>query len=201
MIKAHVQNVENVKKTIVNTTTTIHYSTHQVGGELELDVTPFPHNLPLHVQGKYIHAWTRGDNLPHGNTQEMYLSQLNCFFVDDQSIQSELNYNFQYPQEVLQDITLGDSSKIKTEKTFWPIIVSNWVNLNMNDESPYIFSVERHIVSKKHLKRSLKFEGNPAFTQKHYEVSFNETWQLERSMITLLNNVQINIGHQYLARV
>jgi hypothetical protein len=62
--------------------------------------------------------------------------------VDDQSIQSELRYSFQYPHEVLQDIALGDSSKIKTKITFWPIIVSNWVNLNMNDKSPYIFSVE-----------------------------------------------------------
>jgi hypothetical protein len=84
----------------------------------------------------------------------------------------------------LQDIALGDSSKIKTKKTFWLIIVSNWVNLNMNDESPHIFSVERHIVSKEHLKRSLKFEGNLAFTQKYYEISFNETGQLDRSMIT-----------------
>jgi hypothetical protein len=74
----------------------------------------------------------------------MYFPQLDSFFVDDQSIQSELRYNFQYPQKVLQDIALGDSSKIKTKKTFWPIIVSNWVNLNMNDESPFIFSVEQH---------------------------------------------------------
>jgi hypothetical protein len=182
--KAHVQNVENVKKIIVDTSTTMHYSTHQVGGELELDATPLPHNLPLHARGKYNYAWTGGDNLAHGNTQEMYFSQLDCFFVDDQSIQSELRYNFQYPQEVLQDIALGDSSKIKTEKTFWPTIVSNWVNLNMNDESPYIFSVERHIVSKEHLKRSFKSEGNPPFTQKRYEVSFNETGQLNRSMTT-----------------
>jgi hypothetical protein len=72
----------------------------------------------------------------------MYFSQLDCFFVDDQSIQSELRYNFQFSLEVLQDIALGDSSKIKTKRTFWPIIVNNWVNLNMNDESPYIFSVE-----------------------------------------------------------
>ncbi|CAK9883262.1 unnamed protein product [Sphagnum jensenii] len=182
--KAHVQNVENVKKTIGDTSTSIHYSTHQVGGELELDATPLPHNLPLHARGKYNYAWTGGDNLAHGNTQEMYFSQLDCFFVDDQSIQSELRYNFQYPQEVLQDIALGDSSKIKTEKTFWPTIVSNWVNLNMNDESPYIFSVERHIVSKEHLNRSWKYEGNPPFTQKRYEVSFNETGQLNRSMTT-----------------
>jgi hypothetical protein len=182
--KIHVQNVENVKKTIVDTSTTIHYSTHQVGGELELDATPLPHNLPLHARGKYNYAWTGGDNLAHGNTQEMYFSQLDCFFVDDHSIQSELRYNFRYPQEVLQDIALGDSSKIKTEKTFRPTIVSNWVNLNMNDQSPYIFSVERHIVSKEHLKRSLKCEGNPPFVQKHYEVSFNETGQLDRSMIT-----------------
>jgi hypothetical protein len=114
----------------------------------------------------------------------MYFSQLDCFFVDDQSIQSELRYNFQYPQEVLQDIALGDSSKIKTEKTFWPTIESNWVNLNMNDESPYIFSVERHIVSKEHLKRSLKSERSLALAQKDYEVNFNETRQLDRSMIT-----------------
>jgi hypothetical protein len=49
VIKTHVQNVENVKKIILDTTTIIHYSTHQVGGELELDATPFPHNLPLHA--------------------------------------------------------------------------------------------------------------------------------------------------------
>ncbi len=69
MIKTHVQNVENVKKTILNTTTIIHYSTHQVGGELELDATPLPHNL-LHVRGKYNYVWTRGDNLGHGNTKK-----------------------------------------------------------------------------------------------------------------------------------
>ncbi|KAH8952741.1 hypothetical protein BDL97_09G100200 [Sphagnum fallax] len=192
--KAHVQNVENVKKTIVDTSTSIHYSTHQVGGELELDATPLPHNLPLHARGKYNYAWTGGDNLAHGNTQEMYFSQLDCFFVDDQSIQSELRYNFQYPQEVLQDIALGDSSKIKTEKTFWPTIESNWVNLNMNDESPYIFSVERHIVSKEHLKRSWKYEGNPPFTQKRYEVSFNETGQLNRSMTTQSPFIHLTIN-------
>ncbi len=41
-----------------------------------------------------------------------------------------------------------------------------------------------NIVSKEHLKRSLKSEGNPAFTQKHYEISFNKTGQLDKSMIT-----------------
>jgi hypothetical protein len=30
----------------------------------------------------------------------------------------------------------------------------------------------------------LKSKGNLAFTQKHYEVSFNEIWQLDKSMIT-----------------
>jgi hypothetical protein len=173
--KANVQNVENVKKTIVDTSATMHNSTHQIGGELELDATHRPHNPPLHARGKYNYAWTGGDNLAHGNTQEMYFSQLDCFFVDDHSIQSEVRYNFRYPQEVLQDIALGDSSKIKTEKTFWPTIVSNWGNLNMNVQSPYIFSVERHIVSKEHLKRSVNCEGNPPFTQNHYEVSFNDT--------------------------
>jgi hypothetical protein len=44
--------------------------------------------------------------------------------------------------------------------------------------------VERHIVSKEHLKRSLKSERNPTFTQEHYEVSFNEIGQLDKSMIT-----------------
>jgi hypothetical protein len=183
--KRHVQNMENVKKTIVDTSTTIHYSTHQLGGEVELDTATLPLHLPLHVRGKYNYAWTGGDNnLAHGNTQEMYFSQFDCFSVVDHSIQSELRYNFQYPQEVLQDIALGDFSKIKTEKTFQPTIVSNWENLNMNDESPYIFSVERHIVSKEHLKRSLKSEGDLVFKQKYYEVNFNETGQLDRSMIT-----------------
>jgi hypothetical protein len=185
--KAHVQNAKNVKKTIVDTSTTMHYSTHQVGGELELDATPLRHNLPLHARGKYNYAWTGGDNLAHGNTQEMYFSQLDCFFVDDHSIESEWRYNFRYPQEVLQDIALGDSSKIKTEKTFWPTIVSNWGNLNMNVQSPYIFSVERHIVSKEHLKRSLKCEGNPPFTQSRYEVSFNETRQLDTDIHLTIN--------------
>jgi hypothetical protein len=112
--KTHVQNVENVKKTIVDTSTTMCYSTHQVGGELELDAIPLPRHLPLHARGKYNYARTGGENLAHGNTQEMYFSQLDCFFVDDHSIQSEVRYNFQYPQKVLQDIALGDSSKIKT---------------------------------------------------------------------------------------
>jgi hypothetical protein len=206
--KPRVQNVENVKKTIVDTSTKIHYSTHELelGGELELDATPLPHNPShnpsLHAHGKYSYAWTGGDNLGHGNTQEIYFSQLDCFFVDDHSTQKILKYNFQYPQEVLQDIALGDSSKITTEKTFWPTIESNWVNLNMNEDSPYIFSVERHFVSKEHLKSSLKLEGNPPFTQKRYEVNFNETRQPDRSMTTQFpSDTHLTIGEGSEARV
>jgi hypothetical protein len=172
--KAHVQNVENVKKTIVDTSTKIHTSTHKVGGEVELDGTLFG-NLSLRGQANGSGAWTKGDNPTHGNTQEICFSQLDHFFVDDHSTQSELRYNFHYPQEVLQDIALGDSSKIKTEKTFCPTIVSNWENLNTNDRSPYIFCVERYIVFKEHLKRILECEGNLPFTQKRYEASLNDT--------------------------
>jgi hypothetical protein len=92
-----------------------------------------------------------------------------------------LRYDFQYPQEVLQDIALGDYSKIKPGRTFCPTIVSDWVILNKNRESPYKFSVQRYIVSKEYLKRS-KCEGNPPFKQKHYEVSFDETMRQDISM-------------------
>ncbi len=191
--KTHVQHVENVKKTITVASTAIHSSTHEVGGRLELDATRLPHDLALHAEAKYKYAWTGGDNRAHGNTQEICFSQLDCFFVDDHSMESELRYNFRYPQEVLQDIALGDSSKIKTDKTFRPTIVSNWANLNMNDESPYIFNVERHIVSKNHLKKSFKCEGEPPFTQKHYEVSFNEIGPPDTSMITQsLSDIRLN---------
>jgi hypothetical protein len=41
----------------------------------------------------------------------------------DQSIPKELRFNFQYPQNILQEIAFSDLSKIKTKNTF---TLTNW---------------------------------------------------------------------------
>jgi hypothetical protein len=189
--KQHVEKVENVKKTILDTSTRIRHTTDQPGGKFQL-VVPF-----VRLALNYMHAWTRGENLTQGNTLETFFRQLDHFFVDEYHDQTQFSYHFHYPQEVLQDIALGASSKIKTENTFCPIIVSNWVILNENKESPYTFFVVRDIVSKEYLKRSLESKGNPASTQREYEVSSNEIRQPNRSMITQsLPDIQLTIDER-----
>jgi len=176
--KAHVEKLENVKRITVDTSTTIRQTTRQPVGKFQL-VVPY-----IHLALNYMHTWTRGKNHTQGNTLETLFPQLDHFFVDPYLYPSQFLYHFHYPQEVLQDIALGASSKIKTATSFCPTIVSNWVNLNKNEESPYKFRVMRDIASKEHLKRSLESEGNPASTQREYEGSSNEMRQPNRSIIT-----------------
>ncbi len=73
----------------------------------------------------------------------------------------------------MQEIASSDLLEIKTENTFGPTILGNWVNLNMNEESPYVFRVVWHIVSKKYLRTSLKHVRDPL--QKHYEINFDRS--------------------------
>ncbi len=53
--------------------------------------------------------------------------------------------------------------------------MGNWVNSNMKEESPYVFHVTQYIVSKKHLRTSLKHVGDPPLTRKHYEINFDRS--------------------------
>jgi hypothetical protein len=167
-----VQNVETVKKTMADTSTTITNSWHQFASKIGLG--PLIHFF-LRFQGGYGYSRSSGVNLAHGNTHEIPFSQLGCFFVHDKSIPQELRFNFQYPQNVLQEIASSDLSEIKTQNTFEPRILGNWVDLNMNERNEYVFRVERHIVSKEHLRSSLKHIGDPPFTRKHYEINFDRS--------------------------
>jgi hypothetical protein len=174
VIDPQVENVEYVKKTIVDTSTTVNNSGHQFASQIgSVVMPPAIHNFPFHFQGIYGYTSSRGVNLALGNTREIFFPQLDCFFVDNQSIPKELKFNFRYPQNILQKIALSDLSEIKTENTFGPTILGNWVNLNMNEESPYVFRVVRHIVSKKYLRTSLKHVGDPP--RKHYEINFHRS--------------------------
>jgi hypothetical protein len=174
VIERHVQNVEYVKKTMVDTSTTINNSGHQFASQIgSVAMPPAIHNFPFHFQGSYGYTSSRGVNLALGSTREISFPQLDGFFVYDQSIQKELMFNFRYPQNILQEIASSDLSEIKTKNTFGPTILGNWVNLNMNKESPYVFRVVRHIVSKKYLRTSLKHVGDPP--RKHYEINFDRS--------------------------
>jgi hypothetical protein len=176
MTEPQVQNVEYVKKTMVDTSTTINNSGHQFASQIGSVAMPLAiHNFPLHFQGSYGYTSSGGVNLAHGSTHEIFFPQLDCFFVYNQSIPKELRFNFRYPQNILEEIALSDLSEIKTENTFGPTILGNWVNLNMNEESPYVFRVERHIVSKNYLRTSLKHVGDPPLTRKHYEINFDKS--------------------------
>jgi hypothetical protein len=174
VIEPQVQNVEYVKKTMVDTSTTVNNSGHQFASQIGSVVMPHAmHNFPFHFQGSYGYTSSRGVNLALGSTREISFPQLDCFFVYDQSIPKELRFNFRYPQNILQEIASNDLSEIKTENTFGPTILGNWVNLNMNEESPYVFRVVRHIVSKKYLRTSSKHVGDPP--RKHYEINFHRS--------------------------
>jgi hypothetical protein len=73
----------------------------------------------------------------------------------------------------LQEIASSDLSEIKTENTFRPTILGTWENLSTNKESPYVFHVARHIVSKSHLRTSFKDEKDPL--RKKYEINFHRS--------------------------
>ncbi len=174
--KQNVEKVDYVKKTLTNTSTTIKNSGHQIGCEIGVVAMPHAiHNFPLHAQGTYGYTWSGGTNFTQGSNHDVPFVQLGCYHVNDQCISKELTYNFRYPQHILQQIASSDSSEIKTKNTFQPTIVGKWVNLNLERMSPYVFSVERHIVSKEKLKGSKKHVGNPLHTQIQYEVRYDSS--------------------------
>ncbi|CAM6037101.1 unnamed protein product [Sphagnum compactum] len=175
LTEPHVQKVEYVKKTMSDTSTTIKNSGHQIGCEIGGVAMPHViHDFPLHAQGTYGYTSSGGTNFTQGSNHDVPFVQLGCYHVNDQCIPKELTYNFQYPQHILQQIASSDSSEIKTENTFWSTIVGNWVNLN-NKTSPYVFSVERHIISKEKLRGSKKHVGNPPHTRIQYEVRYDRS--------------------------
>ncbi len=178
-----VQDVENVKKTMTDTSTTIKNSGHQMGCEIGGVAMPHDiHNFPLHAQGTYGYTSSRGTNFTQGNNHDVPFVQFRCYHVNDRCTSKELKYFFQYPQHVLQQIASNDLSEIKTENTFQPTIVGNWVNLNLEEMSPYVFSVQRHIVSKEKLRGSKKYVGNPPHTRIQYEVRYDRSTD-ERSEV------------------
>jgi hypothetical protein len=194
----HVQKVEYVKKTMTDTSTTIKNSGHQIGCEIGGVAMPHAiHDFPLHAQGTYGYTSSGGTNFTQGSNHDVPFVQLGYYHVNDQCIPKELTYNFQYPQHILQQIASSDSLEIKTENTFWSTIVGNWVNLN-NKMSPYVFSVERHIVSKEKLRGSKKHVGNPPHTRIQYEVRYdrstNERSEV-RSHIKQSYKVELEVNH------
>jgi hypothetical protein len=67
-----VQNVEYVKKTMVDTSTTINNSGHQFASQIGSIVMPHAiHNFPFHFQGSYSYTRSGGVNLAHGNIREI----------------------------------------------------------------------------------------------------------------------------------
>jgi hypothetical protein len=95
MIEPHVSNVEYVKKTMVDTSTTINNSGHQFASQIgSVAMPPAIHNFPLHFQGSYGYTSSGGVNLVHGSTCEIFFPQLYCFFVYNQSIPKEMRFNF-----------------------------------------------------------------------------------------------------------
>ncbi|CAM6060032.1 unnamed protein product [Sphagnum tenellum] len=170
-----VQDVENVKKTMTDTPTTIKNSGHQIGCEIGVVAMPYTiHDYPPHCQGNYCYTSSRGTNFTQGSNHDVPFVQLCCYRVNDRCISKGLKYNFRYPPHILQQIASSDSSGIKTENTFWATIVGNWVNLN-HKMSPYVFSVKRHIISKEKLRGSKKHVGNPPHTRIQYEVKYDRS--------------------------
>ncbi len=171
-----VQDVENVKKTMIDTSTTIENSGHQMGFEFGgAAILPDHHNYSLDAQAIYRHTRSRGTNFTQGNNHDVPFVQFSCYHVNNRCTPKELKYNFQYPQHVLQQIASSDSPEIRTENTFQPTIVGNWVNLNLEEMSPYVFSVQREIVSKEKLRKSKKDVGDPPHTQRQYEVRYDRS--------------------------
>jgi hypothetical protein len=171
-----VQDVEYVKKTMTDTSTTIKNSGHQIGCEIGGVAMPHAiHNFPLHAQGTYGYTSLGGTNFTQGSNHDVPFVQLSCYHVNDRCIPKNLRYNFQYPQHILQQIATNDLSDFRTENTFWATIVGNWVNLNLEKMSPYVFFVQRHIVSKEKLRQSKKHVGNPPHTRIQYEVRYDRS--------------------------
>ncbi|KAH9551425.1 hypothetical protein CY35_09G015500 [Sphagnum magellanicum] len=194
----HVQKAEYVKKTMTNTSAAIKNAGHQIGCEIGGVAMPHAiHDFPLHAQGTYGYTSSGGTNFTQGSNHDVPFVQLGYYHVNDECIRKELRYNFQYPQHILQQIAATDSSEIKTENTFWSTIVGNWVNLN-NKMSPYVFSVERHIVSKEKLRGSEKHVGNPPHTQIQYEVKYDRSTDERsevRSHIKQSYKVELEVNH------
>jgi len=97
-----------------------------------------------------------GTNFTQGSNHDVPFVQLNCYHVNDQGSPKNLTYKFQCPQHILQQFASSDSSDFKTENTFRATIVGNWEGLNYK-MSPYVFSVNGHIISKKYLRQSIEY--------------------------------------------
>jgi hypothetical protein len=170
-----VQDVEDVKKTMTDTSTTNNNLGHQIGFEIGVVAMPYTiHDYPPHAQGTYCYTSSGGTNFTQGSNYDVPFIQLHCYHVNDQYTSTNLKYKFRYPQHILQQIASSDLSEIKTENTFRATIVGNWVNLN-HKMSPYVFSVKRHIISKEKLRGSKKHVGNPPHTQIQYEVKYDRS--------------------------
>jgi hypothetical protein len=156
---------------------------HQMGCDIGgLGMPHAIHNFPLHAQGTYGYTSSRGTNFTQGSNLDVPFVQFCCYHVNDRCSPKELKYNFEYPQHVLQQIASSDSSEIRTENTFQPTIVGTWVNLNLEKMSPYVFSVQRHILSKEKLRASKKHVGSPPHTRIQYEVRYDRSTD-ERSEV------------------
>jgi hypothetical protein len=175
--KTYVDDVQYVKKTMADTSTKTNNSGYNAGGGIGLEggiglggmLRAEAHG---HGEANYVHR--RGGSAAHGNIGEISFRQLDSFFVHDRGSNDKLQYNFLYPQNVLQEIA-SDWSDFKTENTFRPTIVGNWENLNENEKNKYIFHVKRHIISKANLRKSFKLVGDPPYIQKHFEVNFDKS--------------------------
>jgi len=188
-----VQDVEDVKKTMTNTSTTIDNSGHQIGCEFGVVAMPYTiHDYPPHAQGTYCYTSSGGTNFTQGSNHDVPFVQLHCYHVNDRCISKNLKYNFRYPQHILQQIASSDLSEIKTENTFRATIVGNWVNLN-HKISPYVFSVKRHIISKEKLRGSKKHVGNPPHTRIQYEVRYDRS--IDTQVTKQYYEVALKVNH------
>jgi hypothetical protein len=72
------------------------------------------------------------------------------------------------------------------------------VNLNLEEMSPYVFSVQREIVSKVKLRGSKKHVGNPPHTRIQYYVKYDRSTN-ERSEVLLhakqSYKVELKVNH------
>ncbi|KAH8952745.1 hypothetical protein BDL97_09G100400 [Sphagnum fallax] len=191
--KPRVQDVEDVKKTMTDTSTTNNNLGHQIGCEIGVVAMPYTiHDYPPHAQGTYCYTSSGGTNFTQGNNYDVPFVQLHCYYVNDRCISKNLKYNFQYPQHILQQIASSDLSEIKIENTFQATIVGNWVNLN-HKMSPYVFSVKRHIVSKEKLRGSKKYVGNPPHTRIKYEVRYDRS--IDTQVTKQYYEVALKVNH------
>jgi hypothetical protein len=198
MTQPRVQDVENVKKTMTYTSTTIKNSGHQMGCEIGgVAMRHDMHNFHAHAQGTYGYTSSSGTNFTQGNNHDVPFVQFGCYHVNHQCTSKELKYNFQYPQHVLHQIA-SDLSEIRTENIFQPTIEGNWVNLNLEEMSPYVFFVRRNIVSKENLRGSKTHVGNPPHTRIKYDVKYDRSTN-ERSEVLLhakqSYKVELKVNH------